>query len=181
MRSFRFQLIATFLALTLAGAASAQEESPLKGIISGSFANAYEFSDLDEGGDLDDSVGVDVAVGFQAGEYLAFQLGYEWQTDSGFDTHYFPAIVRGYSPVLLDRLRLYGTVGLGLLFTRPHDEFSGNGNERAGAFHVGGGLSVDITKDLGLLVYLKYKRGMGEVDDWESLVQGVGLEYRWDL
>lgn len=175
------QLVLTLLGLLAAGAASAQDELELKGLLSARFAHAYQLSDLDIGGELDDSLGIDVAAGFQAGRYLAFQLGYEWQTDGDFDTHYFPVTVRAYSPVLLERLRLYGTVGLGVFFTRTHHEFNGNLNERAAAFHAGGGFSVDINDDLGLLVYAKYMQGLGQTSDFKSIVQGVGFEYRWGL
>jgi hypothetical protein len=181
MRSLCLQVTVTLLALTLAGAASAQEETELKGLLSVSFAHSYQMGDLDVGGNLDDGVGLDVAAGFQAGEHLAFLLGYEWQTNDDYDTHYFPVSVRVYSPLLLDRLRLYGTVGVGVFFTRVHNEFNPNGNDRAAAFHTGGGFSVDVSEELGLLVYLKYQRGLGQVDDFESLVPGVGFEYRWGL
>ncbi len=181
MRSLRFHVTVTLVTLTLAGAAAAQEEEQFKGLVSVGFAHSYQFSDLDVGGDLDDGVGIDVAAGFQAGKHLAFLVGYEWQTDDDFDTHYFPVTVRAYSPVLLDRLRLYGMVGLGVFFTRVHHEFNPNGNQRAAAYHVGGGLQVEISEELGLLVYAKYKAGIGEVDDYESIVQGVGFEYRWGL
>ena len=53
--------------------------------------------------------------------------------------------------------------------------------ERAGAFDAGGGFHVDITEDVALLAYARYKRGLGEVDDFESVVSGVGFEYRWGL
>jgi opacity protein-like surface antigen len=178
-----FTVVASFA--LCAATASAQDEGEdaleLFGLFSARYAHAYEMSDLDVGGELDDSRGVDLAAGFRAGEYFAFQVGYEWQTDQDFDSHYFPLIFRGYSPALFERARLYGEAGLGLFFTRPHDDFNGNGNERASAFHVGGGLQIDITEAFGLLWYLKYKRGLGEVDDWESVVNGVGLQYTWGL
>ncbi len=181
MRSLRFHVTVTLVTLTLAGAAAAQEEEQFKGLVSVGFAHSYQFSDLDVGGDLDDGVGIDVAAGFQAGKHLAFLVGYEWQTDDDFDTHYFPVTIRAYSPVLLERLRLYGTVGVGVFFTRVHGKFSPNDNDRAAAFHAGGGFQVDISEELGLLVYAKYQRGFGQVDDYESVVQGVGFEYRWGL
>ena len=181
MRSLCLQVTVTLLALTLAGGASAQEKTKLTGLLSASFAYSHQMGDLDPGGNLDDGLGVDIGAGFQAGEYLAFLLGYEWQTNDDFDTHYFPLSVRAYSPVLLDRLRMYGTVGIGVFFTRVHDEFNPNGNERAAGFHAGGGFSIDLSEEIGLLVYTKYKRGLGQVDDFESFVNGVGLEYRWGL
>lgn len=181
MRSLRLQLTVTILALTLAGAASAQNKTELRGLLSVRFAHASEMSDLDVGGKFDDSQGIDVAAGFRYGESLAFQLAYEWQTDNDFDTHYFPVTVRAYSPELLERARLYGTAGLGVLFTRVHNDFKPVGNQRGAAFHVGGGLEISLNEQIDLLLYAKYKRGLGETDDFESVVQGIGLQYHWGL
>jgi hypothetical protein len=184
-RGASLALVAALGIMLTAGSASAQSgdagELDLRGLLSVRFAHAYEMSDLDVGGKLGDSQGVDVAAGLRMGEHFAFQLGWEWQTDDDFDTHYFPAQIRGYSPALLERIRLYGDLGIGILFTRMHNDFNANDDERAAAFHAGGGLQIDVTEEIGLLWYVKYKRGLGELDDFESVVHGVGLQYSWGL
>ena len=182
----RLALLGIFLAASLGGPsgtalAADDGEFELRGLISARFANAWQQGSLDDGGDLDDSQGIDTAIGFRAGEYFAFSLGWEWQTDDDFDTHYFPANFRFYSPALLERVRLYATTGMGLLFTRTHDSFNPNGDDRAAAFHAGGGLQIEITEEIGLLWYAKYNRGLGSADDFESVVHGVGLQYSWGL
>ena len=169
------------LAIALAGAATAQDETNLEGVLSLGFAYSSQQTELEYGGKLKDGVGIDLDAGFQAGEHFAFLLGYEWQTSADFDSFYFPVSVRAYSPLLLERVRLYGTVGIGVFFARLHHEFNANGSERAAAFDAGGGFHVDITDNVALLAYARYKRGFGEVDDFESVVSGVGFEYRWDL
>ena len=181
MRNLRLQLTVTILVLTLGGAASAQNQTELRGLLSVRFAHASELSEMDTGGKFNDGQGIDIAAGFRAGERFAFQLGYEWQTDDDFDTHYFPVTVRAYSPVLMERVRLYGTVGLGVFFTRVHNDFNPNGNQRAAAFHTGGGFEIELNESIGLLVYAKYKRGLGEASNFESIVQGVGFQYHWGL
>ena len=181
MRSLRLQLTVTILTLTLCGTASAQEQSEIRGLLSVRFAHAFEQSDLDAGDKFDDSQGIEIGAGFQPGERFAFLLGYEWQTDNDFDTHYFPVTVRAYSPALLENVRLYATVGLGVVFTRLYNDLEPNGNQRAAAFHAGGGLEFELNENVGILVYTKYKRGLGEVEDFESIVSGIGVQYRWGL
>ena len=181
MRRHSLQLSVAIFAITMAGAASAQNELGLQGVVSLAFAYSSQETELEYGGKLSDGVGIDFDAGFQAGENFAFLLGYEWQTSADFDSFYFPVSVRAYSPLLLERVRLYGTVGIGVFFARLHHEFNANGTERAGAFDAGGGFHVDITEDVALLAYARYKRGFGEVDDFESVVSGVGFEYRWGL
>lgn len=181
MRSLRLQLTVTMLSLTLCGTASAQEQSEIRGLLSVRFAHAFEQSDLDAGDKFDDSQGIEIGAGFQPGERFAFLLGYEWQTDNDFDTHYFPVTVRAYSPPLLENVRLYAMAGLGVLFTRVYNDLAPNGNQRAAAFHAGGGLELELNENVGVVVYTKYKRGLGEVDGFESVVSGVGVQYRWGL
>ena len=181
MRNNSLLLGIAILTLTLAGTAKAQNGTGLQGILSLGLAYSSQETELEYGGKLGDGVGIDLDAGFQAGEHLAFLLGYEWQTSPDFDSFYFPFSVRAYSPLLLERVRLYGNVGIGVFFTRPHEEFNANGNQRAAAIEAGGGFHVNITEDVALLAYARYKRGLGEVDDFESVVSGVGFEYRWDL
>ena len=101
MRSLCFQVTVTLLALILAGGASAQEKLKLTGLLSASFAYSHQLGDLDAGGNLDDALGIDIGAGFRAGDHLAFLLGYEWQTNDDFDTHYFPLIGVPIMPRLL--------------------------------------------------------------------------------
>jgi hypothetical protein len=181
MRNLCPLFVAMMLALTLAGTASARNQLELEGLLDVAFAASIQRTDLDSGGDLGNGVGLNVNAGLQAGEHLAFLVGYEWQTGDDYDTHYFPVTVRAYSPLLLERLRFYATAGLGLFFTRMHSEFTPNGNQRAAAFDAGGGFQVDISEQIALLVYARYQRGLGEVDDYESIIQGLGFQYRWGL
>lgn len=170
------------VSIAWAGSAAAQDDDAieLRGLLSARFAHAYQMGEVGSV-DLGDSQGVDTAIGFSMGDHFAFQLGFEWQTDDDFDTYYFPATFRGYSPLLFERLSLYGEFGIGLFFLEPDGALSSTDNERAAGYHAGGGLQADISENLSLIWYAKYKRGFGQVDDFESVVHGVGLQYSWGL
>ena len=176
-------LVAVSVALA-SGNASAQSDSgqlEARGLLSVRFAQGYQNGDLDVGGNLDDTSGIEVGAGFSLGDYFSFQLGYEGQYDDDYDTHYFPATFIGYSPAVFERVRFYGTAGIGLFFARTHDSLNANDNERASGFHAGGGLEIAITEQLALLWYAKYMQGLGSADDYESVVQGIGLQFSWGL
>ncbi len=168
------------LVLSLAGTAVAAELE-LAGIISAGYRHSFQNTSLTPGGSFSDGNGVDVQAGLQAGQYLAFLVGWHWQSESDFDTHFIPVSIRGYSPPLLeDRIRLYGQFGIGLLYTRLNNEFSGD-NERASALRTGLGVEVGITEDISGIVYGSYLWGLGSADDYEWGSIGLGLEYRWGL
>jgi hypothetical protein len=169
------------LALSLAGVAAAQEETKIKGLASVGYSHSFQTTSLDPGGSFNDGNGMDVLVGFQAGEYLAFLVGWQWQSESDFDTHFFPVELRAYSPPLFeDRLRFYGQFGIGLLYTRLHNEFNDD-NERASAVRAGLGAEIGITENISGLVYSSFLWGLGSADDYDWGTAGVGLQYEWGL
>ncbi len=114
---------------------------------------------------------------------MAFLAGYEWQTQSDYDTHFFPVSVRALSPSILDRVHLYGQFGIGLLYSNLHHEFNTTGGEnvKASAFRLGGGVEVGITDQVSAIVYGAWLKGMGSANDYEYGTAGVGLQYRWEL
>ena len=99
LRGLALAVVSTLAAVVIlaAGTASAQEMTEIRGLLSASGVYAIQMGELGDGSDTDDSAGIDVAVGFKLGDHFAFQLGYDWQKSSDFDTHYFPAIFRGYA------------------------------------------------------------------------------------
>jgi hypothetical protein len=171
------------LAIVSAGTAAAQEgELQLKGLASVGYSHSFQSTFLDPGGSFSDGNGIDASVGFQAGEHVAFLVGWQWQGESDFDTHFIPVSIRGYSPPLLeDRVRLYGQFGLGLLFVQLHNEFNVDDNERASAVRLGLGAEVGITETLSAVVYSSYLWGLGSADDYNWGTVGVGLQYEWGL
>jgi opacity protein-like surface antigen len=178
-------LVAALLVLSPAQPASAQDprQTKITGIVSGGYTHSFQDSDLNPGGSFSDGNGLDLLVGFQLGEYVAFMLGYQWQSESDYDTHFVPFVVRGYSPPSMsDRLRLYGEFGLGLFYSRLHNEFNqpDNDNESASAIRVGGGIELELTDDVSGLVYGHYHKGLGSADDYEWGTVGVGLQYHWN-
>ena len=74
---------------------------------------------------------------------------------------------------------MYGQFGIGLFFSRLHNEFNRNDNERGSAIRAGGGFEIGINEDVSGLVYGSYMRGLGSTDDYRSATLGVGLQYRW--
>jgi opacity protein-like surface antigen len=179
-------LAAAVLILSPVAPASAQDgrtQTKITGLASAGYSHSFQDTDLNPGGSFNDGNGLDLQVGFQYGEYVAFTLGYHWQTESDYDTHFFPLAVRGYSPPSMsDRVRLYGEVGIGILFTRLHNEFNqpDNDNEKAAAVRLGGGVEIKLTDEVSGLVYGHYNKGMGSVDDFEYGTVGVGLQYHWN-
>lgn len=172
------------VAALFARAASAEEdegEMKIHGLASVGYTHSFQHTDLPVGGSISDGNGIDALVGFQTGDYLAFQLGMQWQGESDFDTYFFPVTVRAMSPMLLDRVRMYGEFGIGLFFSELHNEFNADDNERGSAYRVGGGFEIGITKDFSALVYSAYQAGFGSTDDYKSTILGVGVQYRWGL
>ena len=180
--------VAALLLCLVAGAPASfaddynMKETRLQGIASGGYTHSFQDTSL-KGGSFDDGNGMDLLLGFQAGDYLAFQVGYQWQTQSDYDTHFFPVSVRCMSPSILDRVRLYGQFGLGLFYSQLHHELSAaqRQNARGAMLRLGGGVEVGITKNVSAIVYGAWMKGMGSTSDYESGTAGVGLQYRWDL
>jgi hypothetical protein len=178
-------LLLALAATGVAGSAVAQDGEPtgieIQGIASAGYTHSFQRTDLPSGGSISDGNGIDVLAGIQTGEYLAFQLGAQWQGESDFDTYYFPVMVRAMSPVVLERVRMYGQAGLGLFFSSLHNEFNGNENERGAMYSLGGGFEVGIDDGFSAIVYAAYQKGLGSTNDYESRILGVGLQYRWGL
>jgi hypothetical protein len=171
------------LMISVPGSALAQsgnEGLEIRGFASLMYARSFQDTDLD-GSSFDDGNGLDFRAGFQPGDWLAFTLGYQWQTDSDYDTHYFPVGVRAYTPALAERVRFYGEGAIGIFFSRLSGDLGEEDNERAAAIQVGGGVEVDITNDWAAVLDMNYTKGLGSADDYEAGVLGVGLVYRWDL
>ena len=170
------------LMLTAPGRALAQGPQALEIRGFASLMYAHSFQDTDLGGSsFDDGNGLDFRAGFQPGDWVAFTLGYQWQTDGDYDTHYFPIGVRGYAPALAERVHFYGEGAIGIFFSRLSGDFGEEDNERASAIQVGGGVEIDIASDWSAVLDANYTEGLGSADDYEAVVVGVGLVYRWDL
>jgi hypothetical protein len=184
---FPFSLLALVLPalVLLAGSATAQEPTgiEIQGILSGGYTHSFQDTDLSGGGSFNDGNGIEIEAGFQAGDYLVFLAGYQWQGESDYDTHFIPLSLRMLSPPLLERVHLYGQFGLGLFFSQLHNEFNNpkDDNERGSAVRVGAGVEVEITEDVSGIVYGGYLWGLGSTDDYKYGTLGLGLQYRWDL
>jgi hypothetical protein len=181
-------LLAALLLVGTAGDAAAQSVDPATGVqqvrIRGILQGGYlpSFQDTDQGGhSLDDGQGLEVEVGFATGDTFAWLLGYQLSMASNYNTHFFPFSMRMYSPELLDIARLYGQVGLGLFFSQVSGKHGSADNERAAAWRIGGGVEVDIMKDLSGYINAGWTNGLGSADSFKYGTVGVGLIYRWDI
>ena len=174
-------LAACLLALTVPRAGHAQRAGmEIRGIASLAYAHSFQDTGL-SGRSFNDGNGLDFRAGFQPGDWLAFTLGYQWQSGKDYDTHYFPVGVRAYAPTIAERVRFYGQGSLGIFFSRLSGKFGDEDNERASAFQVGSGGEVDIAEDWAAYFDWTYTKGLGSADDYEADVLGVGIVYRWDL
>jgi len=184
LATFALATSAASLALTLAAPrlAMAQDDEalPIRGMASLMYAHSFQDTNLD-GHSFDDGNGLDFRAGFEPGDWLALTVGYQWQSASDYDTHYFPVGVRAYTPRLAERVRFYGRAAIGVFFSRLSGDFGEEDNERASAYQVGGGVEVDIAEDWAAVLDANYTRGLGSADDYETGVLGVGIVYRWDL
>jgi hypothetical protein len=169
------------------GAARDDYEAPkqlsVRGIASASFAHSFQDTDLPRNSSFDDANGAEVMAGFQTGDYLAFLLSMDWQHESDYDTFFVPLSVRLMSPSLLDRMHLFGQVGIGLFFSQLDGSIKDqrNDNERGSAVRLGGGFEVEISEDWSGIVYGGYLWGLGSTDDYEYGSLGAGIQYRWDF
>ena len=189
LASFTATLALSASALTAPGAAVAQQGGlEVRGIASLMYAHSFQDTSL-EGNSFSDGNGLDFRAGFQPGDWVAFTLGYQWQSESDYDTHFFPVGVRAYAPLQRlipasgwwSRVSFYGEGAIGVFFSRLSGNFGEEDNERASAIQVGGGVEVDITDDWSAVLDANYTKGLGSADDYEAAVLGVGIVYRWDL
>lgn len=175
-------------AISSAAVAQVPNETPIQGFIGISATHAFQFSDLPVGvgggsDDLNDGNGADFRLGFQVGDRFAFDIGYEWQIESDFESHFIPFGMRVYAPPLLDRLHFYGQGAMGAFFTRLHGDFNqaGNSNERGWAWRLGIGAEIDIIEHISAVTDVMYTRGFGSAEDYEYTTVGIGVLYRWDI
>ena len=117
------------------------EELELQGFASASYAHSFQDTDLPGGGSFDDGNGFELTAGFQAGDYVVFTGGWEWQRHSDYTTHYFPVTVRGLSPSIAERVNLFGEASIGVFFSRLRNQFDNpeDDNERGSAVRLRAG------------------------------------------
>ena len=178
-------VVGLVLAFAISGAAFAQNrgEAPIQGLVSVGYAHAFQSSDLPVGGDLSDGNGLDFRAGFQVGDRYAFDVGYEFQIESDYESHFIPLGMRVYAPPLLERLHLYAQGGMGAFFTRLHHEFNAKDqdNERGWAWRLGIGAEIDVMENISAVTDVRFTRGFGSADDYEYTTVGIGVLYRWDI
>lgn len=179
-------LLSLALALIVPGVSHAQsgerEQLELHGLIYGGYSHSFQDTDV-PGGSFNDGNGSELGVGIQTGDYVQFLASWEWQGESDYDTHFIPLSVRMLSPSLLDRMHLYGEFGIGLFFSRLHNEFNvgDDDNERGSAVRLRAGVEVGITEEVSAIAYWGYLWGLGSTDDYEYSTVGLGLQYSWGL
>jgi hypothetical protein len=179
-------LAAASLLAVVGGAAVAQEGEgiPIELLASVAYSHSFQDTDLDSGGSFSDGNGLDLNIGFQLGDHFLFGAGYQWQSESDYDIHFFPIEMRFFGPALLDRIRVYGQLATGPFFSRLHNEFnavdSDQDNARGWAWRAGGGVEVAIQDGFSAIVSTNYTKGFGSEDDYKYTTVGVGFAYRWD-
>ena len=176
------------VALMIPAAAAAQDPGAMKIRGIASLMYAYSFQDTRLGGPaFNNGKGVDFRAGFQPGDWLAFTVGYQWQTGGAsdpadnYDTHFFPVGVRVYAPVLGERLHFFGEGAIGIFISRLSGNFGNESNERASAIQAGGGVEVDLLDNWSGVLDVNYTKGLGSAEDYRAKVIGFGIVYRWDL
>ena len=152
-----------------------------------SSSHAFQHTDLPAKGggndDFSDGNGLEFRLGFQVGERFAFDVGYEFHTESDYQTHFLPIGMRVYAPPVLERVHFYGQGAMGAFFSRLHNDFNGveNSNERAWAWRLGLGAEIEVIEQLSAIADVTYTRGFGSVDDYQYTTIGIGVLYRWDI
>jgi opacity protein-like surface antigen len=136
-----------------------------------------------------DSFGFKGRLGYRCGRYWSAETQVEWL--SGFDGTVFqdgvgkaesmdfePVVVtanaRGYVPLWDDRLQPFGLFGAGLVTvkTKVSDNLGLD-------LRIGGGVDFYATPNIVLTFETDYVQGFGNLDDFEYLSIGTGLQYRY--